>query len=104
MVESLIGAGRHHAERAVTTGAVVERFDPVEHRAGELDAGLPPAGVEKFGLHARPERLDDSIVVRVADRAERVDETRAADALAERPRRVLRTVIAVHQRAVRRLA
>jgi hypothetical protein len=35
--------------------AVVEDFQVLEDCVGELDAGLPTAAVEQFGLHAPPE-------------------------------------------------
>lgn len=44
--------GCEHAELAVSTSAVMPNFEVVEHRVGELDAGLPLASVEEFDLHA----------------------------------------------------
>ena len=50
-------------EGRVAPLAIVEHFDPVEDRGGELDAGLPFSGVEELGLHASPKGLDHGIVV-----------------------------------------
>jgi hypothetical protein len=49
----------------------MEAFDVLEDRVGQLDAGVPATPVEDLDLQARPECFGDSVVVRVADGAER---------------------------------
>ena len=50
----VLGWGEH-AEGGVAASAVVEEFDVVVDRGGELDAGLPGFSVEQLDLHAAPE-------------------------------------------------
>lgn len=71
------------------TAAIAGRFDPVDDGGGELDAGGPLGSVGELDLHGSPERLDHGIVVPVADGSDLLDESRGADPLGERPRRVL---------------
>jgi hypothetical protein len=67
VVDLLKFDGCQPAEGAVTALAVVEDFEVFEDRVRELDAGAPAASVQELDLHARPEALDDGVVVAVAD-------------------------------------
>ena len=62
LVQRLALERGEHAQRAMTSTAVVEDLKIFEHGVGEFDAGAPGAAVEQFGLHAPPERLDDGVV------------------------------------------
>ena len=76
--------------------AVVEAFDVLEYRVGELDAGVPSLAVEQFGLQASPERFRDGVVVGVADAAERGQQPCLAGPFGEGPGRELGAVVAVN--------
>ena len=98
-VEVLVFDRGEHPERAVTSLSVVEDLEVLEDRVGELDASLPLATVEQLDLHAAPERLDDRVVEAVTDRSHRRDEPGFLCPTRERPRRELRAVIRVDDRA-----
>src|SRR5262249_59876495 len=51
------------AEGGMAPAVVVEAFDVLEDRVGELDAGGPALPVEQLGLHAAPERFNDGVVI-----------------------------------------
>jgi hypothetical protein len=78
--------GAEHGEGGVAALAVVEDLGVVEDRVGQFQAGSPSLAVEQFGLHAAPERLDHRIVVAVADRSHRGQQSRCAGAVGEGPR------------------
>src|ERR1700680_4278676 len=67
--------GREHPERRVTALTVMEDLEVFEDRVRQLASGAPSLAVEEFDLHPTPERLDDRIVVAVADGAHRRDES-----------------------------
>ena len=69
---------------------VVETFDVFEDRVRQLESGTPALPVEQFGLHPGPERLDDGVVVGVADGAHRGQQAGVFGPLGERPGGVLR--------------
>src|SRR3954452_25314799 len=66
--------GCEPAEGGVPAAAVVEDLEVVEHRVGQLDAGVPSMAVEELDLHPGPEGLDDGVVVAVADGSHRGDQ------------------------------
>lgn len=68
----------------MASAAVVEAFDVLEDRVGQLDAGAPTLTVEQLGLHAAPERLDHG-VIRIADGPEGRQQAGFAGAFGEAP-------------------
>jgi hypothetical protein len=79
--------GARAVQRGVSTAAVVEPLGVLEDRVRELDAGAPALPVEQLGLHARPERLGDGIVVRIANGSQGREQARSAGAFGEGPGR-----------------
>ena len=61
-----LGRGEHIQGRVATAGLVAV-LDVVGDSYAELFHGAPGAGVEQFGLHPSPERLDEGVVIAVAD-------------------------------------
>ena len=53
-----LGRGEH-IQGGVASAGVVEVLDVVGDSHAELFHGAPGAGVEQFGLHPPPERLDE---------------------------------------------
>ena len=58
---------REHIQGGVPPAVVVEILDVVGDSHAELFHGAPGAGVEQFGLHPSPERLDEGIVIAISD-------------------------------------
>ena len=52
---------REHVQFRVPSAGVVEVLNVVSDSHAELFRGAPRAGVEQFGLHTSPERLDECI-------------------------------------------
>ena len=59
--------GGEHIQSGVPPAVVVEVIDVVGDSHAELFHGAPGAGVEQFGLHTSPERLDECIVIAISD-------------------------------------
>ncbi len=88
-------------EAGVASDGVVEGFDPLEHRRGQLGPGGPVAAVEELDLHRAPERLHERVVVGAGDLAHRADQAGLAQPVAEEPGRVLGAAVGVHDRSDR---
>jgi hypothetical protein len=56
-----------HAKRRVPALAIMEDLQVFEASVGELCAGAPPLSVEQFDLHSAPKRLDDGVVIAIAN-------------------------------------
>ena len=98
-MEVLVVYGREHPEGAVPSGAVVEGFQIFEECSGQLDPGAPLLPVEQFGLQSAPERLDDRVVVRIANGPHGWRQARLAYTLSEAPTGELGAVVGVDHRA-----
>jgi hypothetical protein len=81
--------------RVVATAAVVEALDLLEDRVGDLDPRAPSLPVEQLDLHPPRERLDDRVVVGLADGAERGQQARVLGPGGEGPGGELGSVVAV---------
>jgi hypothetical protein len=88
-VEGLKGDRIVHSDAGMPPGRVVPALYPLEDGIGKFIAGLPRSRVEQFELHRSPERLHHGIVVAVTDSAHRREQAGGAEALPERPRRIL---------------
>ena len=77
---------------------VVPALYPFEDGVGKLVPRLPRFRVEELELHVAPERLHHRVVVTIADGAHRGEQSGVAEALPERPGRVLRAVIGMQDR------
>jgi hypothetical protein len=73
----------------MAAAGVVESFDVLEDRVGELDAGVPSLPVEDLGLKPCPERFGDGVVVGVTNAAERGQQPGLAGSFGEGPGREL---------------
>ena len=100
-MEVLVVYGCEHSEGAVPSVAVVEDLQVFEERGGQLDSGAPLLPVEQFGLQPAPERLDDCVVVAVADGSHGRHQAGLANALGEAPRRELSAVVGMNNCAGR---
>ena len=73
----------------IATLPIVEDFDVVEHRVGQVEPRRPSSAIEKFDLNARLGGLHYRVLERIADRTERGDEPGVTEPFGERPRREL---------------
>jgi hypothetical protein len=87
-------------QRRVAALTVGEHLDLFEHGVGELGPAVPDqAPVEQLGLHRGEERFRDGVVERVADAAHRCEQSGLPETPSERQGDVLRSVVAVKDRA-----
>ena len=77
--------------------AIVEDLEVLEHGIGQFDPRFPSFPIQKLGLHSAPERFDHGVVIAIADRSHRRDQSRVVRPAGERPGRKLPSVVRVNE-------